>query len=86
MVCFEIYMDLFRKMKTLLFEKNCFYSTKIEECGKDQNKLFRLTKNLMGSNSSVNLPRFISDKLRVDKFINFFKRKTTIIRNYRFSS
>ena len=68
-------------MNTLLFEeKKCFYSTKIEECGKDQNKLFKLTKNLMGSNSNVNLPHFISELL-ADKFSNYFMRKVTIIRN-----
>jgi len=42
-------------MNTLLFEeKKCFYSTKIEECGKYQKKPFKLTKNLMESNSNVN--------------------------------
>jgi len=51
MLHFEIYRDLCRKINTLLFEeKKYFYSTKIEECGKDQKKLFKLTKNLMGSN------------------------------------
>ena len=82
MVHFEIYRDLCRKMNTLLFEeKKCFYSTKIEECGKDQKKLFKLTKNLMGSNSNVNLPHFTSAELLADKFSNYFMRKTTIIRN-----
>jgi len=33
---FEKYRDLCRKMNILLFEeKNCFYSTMAEECGKD---------------------------------------------------
>ena len=59
----------------------CFYSTKIEECGKDQKKLFKLTKNLMGSNSNVNLPHFTSAELLADKFSNYFMRKATIIRN-----
>ena len=73
MVHFEIYRDLCRKMNTLLFEeKKCFYSTKIEECGKDQKKLFKLTKNLMGSNSNVNLPHFTSAELLADKFSNYF--------------
>ena len=47
-------------MNTLLFAEKCFYSTKIEECGKDQKKLLKLNKNLMGSNSNVNLPHFTS--------------------------
>ena len=82
MVHFEIYRHLCRTMNTLLFEeKKCFYSTKIEECGKDQKKLFKLTKNLMGSNSNVNLPHFTSAELLADKFSNYFMRKATIIRN-----
>jgi len=59
MVHFEIYRDLCRKLNTLLFEENKrVYSTKIEECGKYKKKLFKLIKNLMGSNSSINLPHF----------------------------
>ena len=70
MVHFETYRDLCRKSNTLFFEgKKCFYSKKIEECGNDQNKLFKLTENLMGSN------------LLVDRFSNYFMRKTTITRN-----
>ena len=69
-------------MNTVIFEeKKCFYSTKIEECGKDQTKPFKLTKNLMGSNSNINLPDFTSAELLVDKFTNYFMRKATIIRN-----
>jgi len=82
MVHFEIYRDLCRKMNTLLFEKKkSFYSTKIEECEKDQNKLFKLTKNLMGSNSNVNLPHFTSAEHLPDKFSNYIMKKATIIRN-----
>jgi len=69
-------------MNTLLYdEKKCFYSTKIEDCGKDQKKLFKLTKNLMGSNSNGNLSHFTSVELLADKFSNYFMRKATIIRN-----
>jgi len=82
MVDFEIYRDLCRKINRLLFEeKKCFYSTKIEECGKDQKKLFKLTENVMGSNSNVNLRHFTSAELLADKFSNYFTRKATIIRN-----
>jgi len=81
MVHFEIYRDLCRTMNTLFFEEKCFYSTKIGECGKDQKKLFKLTKNLMGSNSNVNLPHFISAELLADKFSNYFMMKATITRN-----
>jgi len=82
MVHFVIYRDLCRKINTLLFKENmCFYSTRIEECGQDQKKLFKLTNNLMGSNSNINLPDFTSDELLADKFSSFFMKKTTIIRN-----
>jgi len=58
MVHSEIYRDLFRKINTLLSEEN--KSTKIEQCGKDQTKLFKLYRNLMGSNSIVILPHVTS--------------------------
>jgi len=82
MVHFQIYRELYRTVNTLLFEeKKCFYSTKIKERGKDQKKLFKLTKNLMRSNSNVNLPHFTSAELLADKFSNYFMRKATIIRD-----
>jgi len=69
-------------MNTLLFdEKKGFYSTKIGECGKDQKKFLKLVKKLMGRKSNVNLPHFTSAELLADKFNNYFRRKTTIIRN-----
>jgi len=37
--------------------------------------------NLVGSNSNVNLTHFTPTELLVDKFSNYFMRKTTIIRN-----
>ena len=82
MMHFEIYMDLCRTRNKLLFEeKKCFYFAKIEECRKDQKKLFKLTKNVMRSNSNVNLPRFSSAGLVADMFSFTFISKTTIIRN-----
>jgi len=81
MVHCEIHGDLCRNNNTLLCkEKKCFYSTKIEERRKDKKKLFKLTKNLIGSNSKVNLPHFTSAELLANKFSTFVKRKTTIIR------
>ena len=73
-VHFEIYKDLFE-------EEKYFYSPKIEECGKDQKKLFKLARNFMRSNLNANLPHFTSAELLADKFSNFFMEKTTIIRN-----
>jgi len=62
-------------MNTLLFEeKKCFYSTKIDECGRDQKKLFKVTKTLMGSNSNAYLSHFTSAKLLSEKFSNVFMR------------
>jgi len=40
-------------MNTSLFEEKSISSTKIEECGKGQKKLFKLARNLMGRNSDV---------------------------------
>jgi len=82
LVQFEIYRNLFRNINTLFSdEKKCFYSTYIEESGKDQTKLFTLTKNFVGCNSNVNLPHFTSTELLADKFSNYFMRKATIVRN-----
>jgi len=39
---FEILRNICRNINALLFEeKKCFYSTKIEECGKDEKKPFK---------------------------------------------
>ena len=69
-------------MNTLQFkERRCFYSTRIEEYGKEQTELFKLTKNLMGSTPSANLAHFTSAELLTDEFSNLSMRKTTIINN-----
>ena len=63
-------------MNTLLFKEFLLiYSAKIKECGKDQKKLFKLTRNSMGSNSNVNLPHFTSAQLLAGKFSDFFMRR-----------
>jgi len=49
----------------------CFYSTRIGGCGKDQKKLFKLPKNVMGSNSNVNLPYLTSAEFQADKSSNY---------------
>jgi len=70
-VQFKIYRNLHRKMNTLVFdEKKFFYSTKIEECGTYQKKLFILTKKLIRSNSNLNLPHFTSAESLANKFSN----------------
>ena len=67
---FEICRDLCRKINTLLFDEKYFYATKTEECGKYQNKLLKLTKYLMESNSNVNLPYSTSAELLADNFFH----------------
>jgi len=57
--------------KYLNCEKKCFYSIKIKECGKDQKKLFKLTKYFMGSYSNVNLQHITSAELLAGKFTNY---------------
>ena len=52
-------------------EKERFYFTEIEECGKDQKKLFKFIRNLIGSNLSLNVSHFLSAELVVDKIRNF---------------
>ena len=48
----------------------------------DEKKLLKLARNLIGSNTNVDLPHLTSAELRADKFNNFFTRKTTIIRKF----
>jgi len=59
MVHFEIYRELCTNLYTIIGEKGCFYPIEIEECGRDQKKLFKLTSNLMGSNANVNFPVYV---------------------------
>lgn len=68
-------------MHVQLIEEKSFYFTKIKECGKNQNQFFKLTRNLMVCNSTVNLPQFTSTEPLAKKFNNFFMRKTPTIRN-----
>ena len=52
-----------------------------EECGNDPNKPFKLTRNLMGSGTSVNLTRFTLAELLAEKFSNVSRMKAIGIQN-----
>ena len=63
----EIYRALCCQINpTPVGHKKRFYSKKVEECGKDQNKPFKLKENFMGSSTSVNLSHFTAAELLVD--------------------
>jgi len=47
-----------------------FYSTNIGECGKDQKKLFKLTRNLMGSNSNSTVYLCLTPGRQVQQFLH----------------
>ena len=81
-ICYNASCTILNSLKAIsviIRYRKCFYSTKIEEWGKKG--LFKLTKNLMESNSKLNLQQFTSLVLLADEFSNYFMRKTTIIRN-----
>ena len=63
----------------LLQAKQVYYCNKLEECGGDQAKLHRLTKNLLGQGSETPLPTSNSPQALAQKFCDFFSQKITKI-------
>ena len=60
MVNHFIYIDRCQRRNKLLFTENIqLYYMKIVECGKNQTKFFRLTRNLIGNDTNVKLPSYI---------------------------
>ena len=61
--------------------KTEFFSSKIVECGRDQKRLFRVAKSLLGWKNAVDLPSNISESSMPSVFNDFFINKILKIRN-----
>ena len=53
-----------------------YCSSKVEECGSDQKKLFKITNSLMGRKSMKVLPKTDSDLALANDFMTYFNDKT----------
>ena len=53
-----------------------YCSSKVEECGSDQKKLFKITNSLMGRKSMKVLPKKDSDLALANDFMTYFNEKT----------
>ena len=81
----EVHHDIYREVcrkeaKLIASAKRSYYSDKIQECGRDQKHLFRLTKTLMGQNGESPLPRHPSTQQLTEEFSAYFINKITDIR------
>ena len=76
---YEIYRKLCRHLKTALFQYvKQFRSTKIKECGKDQKKLYTLTRKLIDNSTCVKYLYFTSSDILAEKFNDFFVKKKPV--------
>lgn len=66
--------------KLVLATKHSYYTDQVSQCGRDQKKLFRVTKKLLGDTGKVTLPSHTSAKALADQFTNFFTNKIATIR------
>ena len=73
--------DICRELNTMLFQHKNDFIPWNKEFRKREKKLFKLTRNLMGINTSVNLPYFTSAELLAHKFCTFFVKKIFNILN-----
>lgn len=77
----ELYREQCRTVNTLLFKaRQDFFSDKIIACGRDQKKLFRVTRSLMGDKGEVTLPAHDSKQELAENFNRFFTDKVSAIR------
>lgn len=78
----QIFRDTSSKTAKLLYKtKQDYFSQKIEECGKDNKQLFKLSKSLMGKKQETILPSSTSNKELANEFSKFFINKVATIRD-----
>lgn len=78
----QIFRDTSSKTAKLLYKtKQDYFSKKIEECGKDNKQLFKLSKSLMGKKQETILPSSTSNKELANEFSKFFINKVATIRD-----
>lgn len=77
----QIYTEQCRTvMKLLRNTKQQYYTTKVMESGGDHKTLFKLTKNMMGTDGGTKLPSHDSPVLLAERFSDFFTNKIVTIR------
>ena len=78
----DIYRAGCRKVRRLCTDaKRKFYRDKIDDCGNDQKRLFRITEELMHTAKETVLPTHTSPEDLADQFADFFDEKIAKIRN-----
>ena len=70
-----------RYRNILNYNKKCFITRKIKDCGRDHKKLYSLVRNLTTSEKENHLPKDISDEDLSNKFATFFLEKIKKIRD-----
>ena len=63
----------------LLQGKQVYYRDRLDECGRDQAKIYRLTKHLLGQGGPAPLPTSDSPQALAQTFCDFFSMKITKI-------
>ena len=77
----EIYRNQCAILNTLLRKSKAqFYSDKVETCSRDQKRIFKLTKHLLGEDNCTVLPTSKSSKELAQEFRDFFIGKVDTIR------
>ena len=77
----EIYREQCAEYNKLLQRcKSAYYTEKVESCQNDSKSLFRITKNLLGTDSEAKLPKNDSSSQLAQDFSDFFINKIEKIR------
>jgi hypothetical protein len=77
----DVYKEECHKVRRLCrAAKQEYYKSKIEECGTDQKKLFRVTEELMHAANEAVLPSHSSPQALAEQFVEFFDEKISKIR------
>ena len=77
----QLYREQCRTVAKLVQStKQSYYSAQITQCGRDQKKLFKLTRKLLGDTGKVILSPHTSPKDLAEQFSQFFSHKISTIR------
>eukprot|EP00918_Siedleckia_nematoides_P057663 GHVU01125704.1.p1 GENE.GHVU01125704.1~~GHVU01125704.1.p1 ORF type:complete len:123 (+),score=5.20 GHVU01125704.1:115-483(+) len=82
----EIHHQLYRNQchamnKLLLKTRKEYYLAKITDCGRDQKGIYRITKHLLGTGTTITLPQHTSASELAERFREYFIQKIVLIRN-----
>ncbi len=78
----QLYRQQCNKVNNMIIDaKKEYYSSKITECGRDQKKIFKLSKHLLGFTNTATLPSHSSPAELAERFSNYFSNKILSIRS-----